>query len=437
MKTILKYILIYLVLILICFGSLFLTSLIPSSSIKENVSQSADLLKTETNRKIVSIRDRKYMLDNFTDALMINTAFSIDSTKPVNSFILARKNYIPNITQVEYGDAGDELKSASKYETLDQVGELYDTVNSDITESFEYARYWHGYLIFLRPLLLIFDILQIRIILIVLFHILALTLLILLYRKINNPFIIAIWVLGLIAVDYQIVGYSLQCAPIFLVMMISCIIITLFKEKIKNNIGLLFFIIGASTSFFDFLTAPIITLGMPLIVYFLIVKEGENKITSKETFFIILKTSFTWLLGYVGIWASKWIITDILYGRGIVKNAITQFIYRSGGKENFTIKNTFLRNFHLTDDITVILILLSVIYVFIKMILLKYKKEKIEMSLSSSLPYLIIAAMPIAWYIVLRNHSYLHAYFTFRTALPLVIAFPIAIAKVIKKEKIV
>src|SRR5574344_2119485 len=177
MKTILKYILIYLVLILICFGSLFLTSLIPSSSIKENVSQSAELLKTETNRKIVSIRDRKYMLDNFTDALMINTAFSIDSTKPVNSFMLARKNYIPNITQVEYRDAGDELKSASKYETLDQVGELCDTVNSDITESFEYARYWHGYLIFLRPLLLIFDILQIRIILIVLFHILALTLL--------------------------------------------------------------------------------------------------------------------------------------------------------------------------------------------------------------------------------------------------------------------
>lgn len=50
MKTVAKYFLVYLILILICFGTLFFSSLIPSNNIRENVSKSADILKEETNR---------------------------------------------------------------------------------------------------------------------------------------------------------------------------------------------------------------------------------------------------------------------------------------------------------------------------------------------------------------------------------------------------
>lgn len=52
---------------------------------------------------------------------------------------------------------------------MTKFGELRDTVNKDVEESFEYARYWHGYLVFLRPALVIFNIGQIRTILIVTF----------------------------------------------------------------------------------------------------------------------------------------------------------------------------------------------------------------------------------------------------------------------------
>ena len=52
--------------------------------------------------------------DNYTDALIINTAYSIDSQKPLYSAFVARKNYIPNITTEIYEDVPGELKSSSK-----------------------------------------------------------------------------------------------------------------------------------------------------------------------------------------------------------------------------------------------------------------------------------------------------------------------------------
>ena len=97
MKKSLKYIISFIAVILIFLGTLTLTSLIPSSLLKENVKESAEILKEEGNKKIEYIvtRMEEMEFDNYTDALMINTAYSIDSKKPLYSALVARKNYLP------------------------------------------------------------------------------------------------------------------------------------------------------------------------------------------------------------------------------------------------------------------------------------------------------------------------------------------------------
>ena len=101
-------------------------------------------------------------------------------------------------------------------------------------ESYEYARYWHGYLVFLRPLLLLFDISGIRIINIILFLILGIIFLYLVYKKIGLIESI-IMLIGLFSVDYFYIGLSLQGTPVFLIMIISSIFILLKYNKIKNK----------------------------------------------------------------------------------------------------------------------------------------------------------------------------------------------------------
>lgn len=159
-KLIFTYILIFVVLICMYFASLILSSLIPASSIKENVIKSSEFLKQYGEKEIVDLKYKKEEIFLFTDALMLNTAYSIDSEKPIESALLARKNYIPGQTQTISKDREKNLGASKshtdKYGNIFQVDELYGLMHGEnITESFEYARYWHGYLIFLRPLLLV------------------------------------------------------------------------------------------------------------------------------------------------------------------------------------------------------------------------------------------------------------------------------------------
>lgn len=184
-KEFLKYALTFLSLIL-CFALLLtLTSLIPRNWMEKNVKESGEILGNQTNRLMIPIREFQVMFDNFTDALMINTAYSIDSSSPFFSSMVARKNFIPGKTKVIYKDFPGELVSASKYQELDQASELNDTVNSDIDESFEYARYWHGYLVLLRPLLCIMNIQTLRYFMIAVFSALAIFLMIVVAKKVN------------------------------------------------------------------------------------------------------------------------------------------------------------------------------------------------------------------------------------------------------------
>ena len=62
----------------------------------------------------------------------------------------------------------------------------------------------------------------------------------------------------------------------------------LFHEKLKNKYGYFFLIIGMMTSFFDLLTYPVATFGIPIILFFILenksLKEGIKDISElKET----------------------------------------------------------------------------------------------------------------------------------------------------------
>ena len=106
-KAIVKYILTFLITMLILIALLFLSSLIPSKYLQENVKASSEILIGEGERIVIDAPLGKASLFYFTDALMINTAYSIDSNHPYKSMMLDRKNYIPGQTLNEH----EEIKS--------------------------------------------------------------------------------------------------------------------------------------------------------------------------------------------------------------------------------------------------------------------------------------------------------------------------------------
>ena len=76
-KGLLKYIFVFVILILVYWLSLFVTSLIPSSAIKENVTKSSESIVVLGEVGEKKFYDLGYKTEGtfiFTDALMVNTA---------------------------------------------------------------------------------------------------------------------------------------------------------------------------------------------------------------------------------------------------------------------------------------------------------------------------------------------------------------------------
>lgn len=85
-----KYSIRYIIMIISFVMLLYLVSIILSKYMKQNVKESADIFMEEGNDKyvIVNYKNRiKVKIDNYTDALMVNTVYSIDSKNPIKSFL--------------------------------------------------------------------------------------------------------------------------------------------------------------------------------------------------------------------------------------------------------------------------------------------------------------------------------------------------------------
>lgn len=126
MKYLLKYGITFFVLLLLFQILLFLISLFPSEWIRENIKESSEILLKEGNRyQISKIFDVEN--NNYTDAIIANEAYSIDSKTPFISYMKIRKNYKKGITKLELKDIEGESVSISE-EGLGNFTEVYDSV---------------------------------------------------------------------------------------------------------------------------------------------------------------------------------------------------------------------------------------------------------------------------------------------------------------------
>lgn len=411
MKKILKYLLVFIIMIICFCVTLTLTSLIPKECITKKVSESSKILNEETNALLIPIIYKNMYLkfDNYSDALMVNTAYSINNKTPFYSVMMARKNYIEGLTEIVYPDTSGELQSASNFQFYDPVGELNATVNNSVTESFEYARYWHGYLIILRPLLILLNITQIRNLFSIIFIILGVILLYKLYKKIDlgTAFI---FLLGFIISDYFYISNSIQGTFVYLIATTASII--LLSRDIKDK-PMFFMIVGGLASFLDLLTVPIITLGIPLLIYSAL--QFKEKYDFKIVLVEILKYCIFWGIGFLGVWFIKWALVDLLYNKGLIQTSINQFMYRteSSGNVPLNFLEILNRNLFLVKKVFSISIVMAIICTFLKISKLGNMKN-IFLNVKEVIIYLIIGFIVICWYFIFKQHSYQHFFFTYR-----------------------
>lgn len=167
------------------------------------------------------------------------------------------------------------------------------------------------------------------------------------------------------------------------------------------------------TAYFDFLTYPFITLGVPLIAGLVFTDE---RLVAKQTDMwknILLRT-LSWGIGYVGMWSSKWVIASVLTEENIIYDAFGAIVYRSG---YFIKTHSYFDTLRLNLGVCNGKVILPAVLCLAVCIVLFRMKKHIRME-RSHFPVLgmvlFVSLYPFIWYLFTKDHSCCHSYFTWR-----------------------
>ena len=369
------------ILIATYFALATLSCLLPDKSIKAHIADSAKKMVEEGLYPQAIIRMEQCQMDNFTDALIMNQMYNIDRKHPITS-------------------AMKMIRSSEKGRDWDQPGLLLRKVNGENLEEQHYARYWHGSTFLFRPLFLVMDFLTLRHILFIVSSLLIVLLLCAYYPKAGLMKTIAL-ALGFLLTYGFVMQFSMQFFPVLALTIIGSLLVV--KRKQSDNSGLLFFVIGSMTCYFDLLTTPLLTLGIPMAVMLSLKREDEFQF--KDSIIEISKLTLLWGGGFAFTFLTKWALASLILGQNIFADAYEVSLYRMEAEE-FTRWDAVTKNFDMLNLWMIgIAALVLLLFTIIKRLKINYKKVVL---------FFIIGLMPYVWYLLLANHSYVHWWFTYR-----------------------
>lgn len=391
--------------IAVSFLLLVLVYALPAAPIKQHVNESISQFKIEGEYPLEYQGFPGSKRDNFTDALMLNIA---SDTSSESVLIRSAANYYRTYTGKPVISWLKIYKKAPKSETF-----------------VSYARYWHGYLVFLKPLLTVFNYQQIRMINYLVELLLILYLTLLLAKKGKRQFILP-FLCVLTFFPLTVISKSLQFSTVFYPTIISLILITKWHSffQAKQLYGLFFLLLGMTVNYIDLLTYPAVSLGFALCFYIMMEESAAAQsclnlpllpVRINPSALRTIHYSFAWLLGYAGMWASKWCISSLVLRQNIIKDAAASISFRTSDSFNGItwsygdVLSKNLANISKTNLALAVLILIILFAVMLK----KGLRPQLS-ALPKGCGFLLTAFIPFIWYFVLKNHSCIHNFFTYR-----------------------
>lgn len=223
---------------------------------------------------------------------------------------------------------------------------------------------------------------------------------------------------------------SLQYSTSYYVILIECLMALSVGDHLrkKNKFGLLFLLSGIVVAYVDLLTYPVATLGMLLILDMLMYQAN-----TKAKILEMIQGTFLWGLGYAGMWSGKWALANLLTDYNVMQDAMGSAAGRVGIGMN--AMDAIRQNLFWTSYNSVKIIMLLILFMLV--LLLLTKRIIIRIDWSMVVPLLIICCIPFVRYALLKNHSFVHSWFTYRECVVLIMGIVTLVFSCFKRgEKI-
>lgn len=194
---------------------------------------------------------------------------------------------------------------------------------------------------------------------------------------------------------------------------------------------------GILTAYFDFLTYPAATLGVPLVMW-LIVHRNDNGISIGQ----VIRNGIWWVIGYVGMWSEKWLLGTLLTGNNLFADAAGKIAERSSSQaEGKSISRpgtvAYLLRYSLAKWPYILLIGGTILGLLAVGIILRRRGQKHLPScqISHITFLLLVGCIPFAWILMAANHCYIHPRLTYRVLGIMIFAWLSALTLLVLPEK--
>lgn len=396
-------------------GLIILSYQFPSEVIQINTRKSAEYLKGMIEYPIVYERLCSGKLDNFTDSIMLRVSSDETEDGALNRAMYAYQGEINGKKPL------DAL--VSHY----VENRPYDSVTT-------YSRYWHGYQIVLRPLLVVMDYQGIQIINLVLELMLAVLNFWMISKRKNVQYAMAYFVGGYLMQMPLILAKSMQYADCYYLYSIGTLLLLCMNHKQrKKYTNFVFLSLGIAVAYFDFLTYPIAVFGIPVLICVML-DDGN----SMEKVGRMIQQGICWGSGYAGMWSLKWIVATGVTGTDVIANAAENVLNRTSHITEGTkisIAMCIVGNVEAFLDTPATLVFVGLLaWIFWKA--LHSKRLPRNRILQIFTPYATCGCLPLLWYMLLVNHSSIHYWFTNRACVVLITAILFAGMALIEEQRI-
>ena len=403
---ILKYLSIFIFMVIVLLAMLVGVTAIPYKYIERNMIKSAEYLNEKTDiEELISRRDYTFR-HLYADATTLSIIYSSDGQEPLKNALIS-----PHYTMNYRG----------------KVHSLADQVANNLEANDEYLRYWHGNIIIVKILLIFFNIEQMYFLMKIIIYLLAIFTLIMLWKRYKK--LSVVMGISLLAIYLPTVPTCLEYCWTFILMFIITMIGIKLNEKNKSSLGILFFLSGILTCFFDFFTNELLTVLIPILVIILLDYKNKQINSLKLCFIFVIKNSLLWFIGYCAMWVAKWAISAIVLDINVMELVLPKVLIRFNINDVGIPTRDFYtlglyNNIHALYPLNIIKRISTVNYCIIAAIVptlliidwKKVKKSKFAILL------ILIAITPYVRYLVIINHSFRHYFFTYRTQMITIIA---------------
>lgn len=275
-----------------------------------------------------------------------------------------------------------------------------------------YARYWHGYLAWLRPLLALTDARGVYAVVAAVFWLLVGALAWAMWRRGLRPELGLLIVTSLPFTPWLIPRSLIFFLSWSIALAVSVLILCVPRATATRwRTAALMIATGCAVAYNELLATPLVAFTLPMLMLGFTRKEYRSCR-------VVALLAVAWLFGYGVMWTSKWVITAALTSERIFADAFHSVALRSAGLGE--LEGTLAGLGRVAAHYAPVLIACGILLLGGAAWALYRCRRSPE--IRSERWLVAVAAVQLAWMGVMVNHTVLHYWFTYRALAPVAFA---------------